>query len=251
MVGPAIVVGQSSQIRHCRIRHTVVLADPFCLGEPPLASWRPVSDTRGVENWLLKSSSSHKSHRKFIFVLPQSARCHIVALVDADDVSLGRRQRSAARAPRGRSPSGSGFAGANLVEGHGLERVGGILGSLKLCRARVTKEAACGGERYTKPMRGGSRDKGRRLETSFKSVEPRPRDATLGEMNAMGGTGRGFQVTLAAATDSRDAQTPESGPKVETRTANRQRGWLTRKRREAPKRQHSYSGGESFEGETP
>jgi hypothetical protein len=43
----------------------------------------------------------------------------------------------------------------------------------------------------------------------------------------MGGTGRGFQVTLAAATDSLDAKTPEPGPEVERPKANRQRVWST------------------------
>jgi hypothetical protein len=67
----------------------------------------------------------------------------------------------------------------------------------------------------------------------------------------MGGTGRGFRVTLAAATDSRDAQIPEPGPEVEAPMENRQRDWLTRKRCNGVKRQHSYSGGETFEGESP
>lgn len=56
----------------------------------------------------------------------------------------------------------------------------------------------------------------------------------------MGGTGRGFRVTPAVATDSSDAQTPEPGPKVEAPTVNRQRGWLTQTRCNGGKRQHSY-----------
>jgi hypothetical protein len=67
----------------------------------------------------------------------------------------------------------------------------------------------------------------------------------------MGGAGHGFRVTPAVATDSRDAQIPESGPEVEAPKANRRRDWLTRTVRESQKRQHSYSGGEHSEGETP
>jgi hypothetical protein len=54
-------------------------------------------------------------------------------------------------------------------------------------------------------MRGGLREKGQRISVAVQKREPRPRDGILGEVNAMGGTGRGFQVTLAAATDSLDA----------------------------------------------
>jgi len=43
----------------------------------------------------------------------------------------------------------------------------------------------------------------------------------------MGGTGRGFQVTLAAATDSQDAHIPEPESEVERPKANRQREWPT------------------------
>jgi hypothetical protein len=39
----------------------------------------------------------------------------------------------------------------------------------------------------------------------------------------MGGTGHGFQLTLAVATDSQDAEIPEPGPEVERPKANRQR----------------------------
>jgi len=51
------------------------------------------------------------------------------------------------------------------VEGRRVERVCEILGSLKLCRARVTKEGPRVRERYTKPMRGDLREKAQRLVT--------------------------------------------------------------------------------------
>lgn len=57
-------------------------------------------------------------------------------------------------------------------------------------------------------MRGGLRDKGCRISADSQKRKPRPRKKNLGEANTKRGTGRGFQVTLAAATDSRDAQIP-------------------------------------------
>jgi hypothetical protein len=66
----------------------------------------------------------------------------------------------------------------------------------------------------------------------------------------MGGTGRGPQVTLAAATDSQDAYIPEPERKVEGPTVNRQRDRLTGTAA-TPKRQYSYRRGETSEGENP
>lgn len=62
-------------------------------------------------------------------------------------------------------------------------------------------------------MRGGLRDKGWRISADSQKREPRPRKKNLGEENAKRGSGRGFQVTLAAATDSLDAQIPGLEPK--------------------------------------
>jgi len=67
----------------------------------------------------------------------------------------------------------------------------------------------------------------------------------------MGGTGRGFRVTLAAATDSRDAQIPEPGPEVEAPMEKPEEGLADEETSQGEKRQHSYSGGETFEGESP
>jgi len=49
----------------------------------------------------------------------------------------------------------------------------------------------------------------------------------------MGGTGRGFRVTLAAATDSRDAQIPEPGPEVEAPMEKPEEGLADEERRKA------------------
>jgi hypothetical protein len=99
--------------------------------------------------------------------------------------------------------------GRNLVEDNRLERGCEVLGSLKLCRAYVTKEDLRVRERHIKPMRGDLCNKGWRISSAREKHGSRPRETFLGEVNAMGGTGRGFQVTLAAATDSQDARIPE------------------------------------------
>ena len=91
------------------------------------------------------------------------------------------------------------------MEDSRVERVCDVLGSLKLCRAYVTKEGPRVRERHIKPMRGGLCNKGWRFNRVRDKHGSRPREIFLGEVNAMGGTGRGFQVTLAAATDSQDA----------------------------------------------
>jgi hypothetical protein len=67
----------------------------------------------------------------------------------------------------------------------------------------------------------------------------------------MGGTGRGLRVIPAAATDSRDAQIPEPGPEVEAPMEEPEEGLAGEETSRGVKRQHSYSGGETFEGGSP